>query len=114
MPPRSPHLARRPSPRARTAGRAAPDGRPPRPAHSYGETRVPHPLLLLEEAAAEREPLLGLRAVAGDDVLELVPVGLGVFPDAVVAAAQLRVRHRESELPDLRYVPVEEPLPRLL
>ena len=28
--------------------------------------------------------------MAGDDMLELVPVGLGELPDAVVALAQLR------------------------
>src|SRR5207244_10451660 len=54
------------------------------------------------------------RPVPGDDALELVPVRLAVFPDAVVALAQLRVGNREAELEDLRHVAVEELLPRLL
>src|SRR5947207_15481335 len=93
------------------AGHAAPGGRPRRSRREY---RVAHPPLLLEEPAAEGEPLLGFRAVAGDDVLELVPVRLGVLPDPVVALAQLGVGNLEPELADLRHVPVEELLPGLL
>src|SRR5438270_4483962 len=63
---------------------------------------------------AEREPFLRLRAVTGDDVLELVPIGLGVLPHAVVALAELRVVQLEAELEDLRHVAVEELLARLL
>src|SRR5919204_5502562 len=89
------------------------DGRPRR-SRGFGQSDRAHPLLLLEEPPAELEPLLRLRAVAGDDVLELVPVGLGVLPHAVVVLAQRRVGHREAELPDLRDVAVEELLARLL
>src|SRR5947209_8773018 len=63
---------------------------------------------------AEGEPFLRLRAVTGDDMLELVPVGLGVLPDAVVALAELRVVQLEAELEDLRHVAVEELLARIL
>src|SRR5207249_4052234 len=80
----------------------------------FGKDDASHPRLLLEELPAELEPLLRLRAVAGDDVLQLVPVGLGVLPDPVARLSQLRIRNRESELPDLRHVAVEELLPRLL
>ena len=46
--------------------------------------------------------------------MQPVPVGLGVLPDAVVAAAELRVGERQAELPDLRHVALEELLARLL
>src|SRR5262249_11342717 len=113
-----PRRARRSSRRARRRRRASPCGRPPKsddsPGGSCGEDGFAHPLLLVEEATAKRESLLGLRAVASDDVLELGPVGLGVLPDAVVAPAQLRVGNGEAELADLRAVPLEELLARLL
>ncbi len=81
----------------------------------HAEHGVAHPLLLLEEAAPEREPLgscVGPWPVT--TLLQLVPVGLGVLPDAVVALSQLRVGDVEAELADLRHVAVEELLARLL
>ena len=48
-----------------------------------------------------------------DDVLQLVPVRLRELPGAVVVLAQLRIGHRQAELPDLRHVAVEELLARL-
>src|SRR5207244_1165789 len=81
---------------------------------SLGQHDVAYPRALLPPKTPELEPLRGPRAVSRDDVPELVPVGLGVLPDAVVALAQLCVGHRQPELPDLRDVPVEELLPRLL
>src|SRR3954452_4046464 len=78
------------------------------------EHGVANPLLLVEEAAREVEPLLRTRTVAGDHRLELRPVGLAVGPHAVVGAPQVRVRHRQAELPDLRHVPLEELLACLL
>src|SRR6476646_9434212 len=82
--------------------------------HLRSEQRVADPLLLVEEAAAKLEPLLRARPVPGDDRLQLGPVGLAVLPDAVVRTAQVRVGHRQAELPDLRHVSLEELLPRLL
>src|SRR5439155_19456520 len=108
---RSRRRAPRRSRRARGAGPCAPGERLPR--RSSCEHRVAYPPLLLEEAAAEREPLLCPRPVSRHDVLELVPVGLAELPLAVVALAQLRIRHRQPELPDLGNVAVEELLPRL-
>src|SRR4029453_1268134 len=90
-----------------------PAGRPRR-SRGFGEHDLTHPRLLLEEASTEREPLGRLRAVSGDDALELVPVRLGVLPHAVVVLAELRVRNRQPELPDLWDVPVEELLARVL
>src|SRR4051812_5900925 len=84
-PPRTPRRARRRSPHARTERRACPAEK--LPTRSRGEHRVAHPLLLLEEPAAVREPLLRARAVPGHDVLELVPVRLAVLPHAVVVLA---------------------------
>src|SRR5689334_2672491 len=82
--------------------------------HLRSQDSVAHPALLLEEAAAEREPFLRARAVAGDHRAQLVPVGLAVRPHAVVSAAQLGIGHRQTELLDLRHVALEELLPRLL
>src|SRR5207253_6360377 len=70
------------------------------------ENDAPDPRRVLARTAAQVEPILRLRTVAGDDPLQLVPVGLGVLPDTVVVLAQLRVRNREAQLPDLRHVPV--------
>src|SRR5205807_6454599 len=63
---------------------------------------------------ARVEPVGRLRAVARDDMAQLLPVGLGVLPDSLVALAQLRVRDGQAQLPDLGHVAVEELLPRLL
>src|SRR5439155_3171691 len=110
-PPRTLRRARRPTRHARTA---APCGLGERSPRSCRENGVAYPLLLLDEAAAEHEPLRGARPVTGDDALQLVPVRLGVFPHAVCVLVQLRVRDRQPELEDLRHVPVEELLARLL
>src|SRR5215203_4734230 len=78
------------------------------------EHRAPDPLGLVARRAPKTEPLFGLRAVSGHDVLELVPVGLRELPDAVVVLPQVRVRNRQPELPDLWYVSVQELLARLV
>src|SRR6185503_13611073 len=39
----------------------------------FGEHDLPHPRFLVEHAPAQIEPLLRLRPVPGDDVLQLVP-----------------------------------------
>ena len=85
----------------------------PKTPRSCRENGVAHPLLLLEEAAAEVEALRGAWAVAGDDALQFLPVGLAVLPHAVVVSAQLRIGNRQPELEDLRHVALEELLPRL-
>src|SRR4029453_18540781 len=77
------------------------------------EPALAHPRGVFPRAATEVEPVLRSRAVAGDDTAELVPVRLSVLPHALVVLAQLRIRNREPELPDLRDVAVEELLPRL-
>src|SRR3954470_21314786 len=79
-----------------------------------GEHDVAHPRRVLARLAPQVEPVLRLRPVAGHDAARLVPVGLAVFPDAVIVLAQLRVRHGQTELPDLRHVAVEELLTRFL
>ena len=56
-----------------------------------GRRRDPGRLLAGEAAQARDAPRL--RPVPRDDVHQLVPVGLRVLPDAVVALSQLRVRH---------------------
>src|SRR6478735_10774366 len=81
---------------------------------SCSKQRVADPLLLLEVPPTELEPVLRARPVPGYDRLELGPIGLGVLPHALVVSAQVRVRHRQAELPDLRHVPLEELLPSLL
>src|SRR6185503_10173331 len=101
-----------PSRRAERAGPSAPGERPRR---SRREQDRPDPGRVLTRLAPQIEPVLGLRAVPGDDRLELVPVGLGVVPAAgLLVLAQLGVGHRQAELPDLRHVAVEELLARLV
>src|SRR5581483_12471985 len=96
-----------------TPGPSSPAGRPPR-SRRFGEDRVTHPGGLVPREAPELEALGGLRPVPGHPRPQLVPVGLRVLPDAVVALALRGIRHRQPELPDLRHVPVEKLLPRLL
>src|SRR6266498_3793638 len=104
----------RESRRAGTAAPHAPGGKP-RKSRSLRKDGVPHPGCLLARPAPEAQSLLRLRPVARHDVLELVPVGLRILPDAVVVAlAEPRVGHRQPELPDLRHVAVEELLARIL
>src|SRR5215210_2119790 len=57
------------------------------------------PVHLRPREPPEREPLLRRRPVPRDDREQLVPVGLRVLPDAVVAPPQLGIREREPELP---------------
>ena len=61
----------------------------------FGKNDAAHPLGLVPSRAPQAEPLFGLRAVAGDDVHELVPVGLAELPDPVIVLAQLRVGNRQ-------------------
>src|SRR5205814_6880690 len=112
-PRRTPRWEPRPSRRARMPGPFALVGRPRRSSR-LGEDGSPHPGILLARPPPQLEPLRRLRAVAGDDMLQLVPVGLGVLPDPIVALAQLGVGDGQAELPDLRHVAVEELLPSLL
>src|SRR5207237_9161695 len=105
--------ARRSSPRAGTPALCVPVGRPRR-SRRLREHDLPYPGGVVRRLAAQVEAVGGARAVARDDVAELVPLGLGVLPHVVVALPQCRVRHLEPELPDLRHVAVEELLPRLL
>src|SRR5207245_11344177 len=92
---------------------SSPAGRPRR-SRGLGENDGAHPGFLLQERPAELEPLLRLRPVARDDVLQLVPVRLAVLPDPIVVLPQLRIRHGQAELPALRHVPVAELLACLL
>src|SRR5205085_313388 len=112
-PRRTPRPAPRASRRAETPAPSAPAGTPRR-SRGLREHDRPNPRLLLEEPSAELESLLALRAMAGDDVAQLVPVGLRVLPDAVVPPAELRIGKLEPELEDLRDVPLEELLARVL
>src|SRR6266511_2467704 len=80
----------------------------------FGQHDRAHPRLLLEHPPTQFESLLRLRTVPRDDAFQLVPVRLAVLPHPVVVLAQLRIRNRQAELPDLRHVAVEELLPRLL
>src|SRR5439155_14767520 len=102
----------RSSPRAGTPGPSALAERPRRSrCQEYGAD----PGRVLTRLAAQVEPVGRLRPVPGDDVHQLVPVGLGVVPAAgLLVLAQLWIRHRQAELPDLRHVAVEELLPRLV
>src|SRR5215210_885403 len=72
------------------------------------------PVHLRPREPPECEPLLRRRPVPRHDREQLVPIGLRVLPDAVVAPPQLGIRDLEPELADLRDVPLEELLPRLL
>src|SRR5436190_23622775 len=55
-----------------------------------GEHRVSHPGGLLAGGPAKAQAPFGLGPVPGDHPLELVPVGLGVSPDAVLPLRELR------------------------
>src|SRR6185312_12335579 len=112
--PRSARRARRSSRRAASALRPARAGTPRRRSCRLGEHRARDPVDLRARELAERDPLGRRGPVPRDDRLELLPVGLGVGPDAVLAALELRIRQREAELPDLGDIPLEELLARLL
>src|SRR5438046_10573073 len=84
------------------------------PSRRLGQHGAPYPGVLLASRPPQLQPLGRLRPVACHDMLELVPVRLGVLPDPVVPLAQPWIGNRQPELPDLRHVAVEELLPRLL
>src|SRR3954469_14541147 len=99
--------------RPRTPGGPSEHDRSPEGSRCVGEHCATNPLVLVAGRAPQPEPLLRLRPVPGDDVLQLVPVGLRELPDAVLDLAQVWVRNGQPELPDLRDVAVQELLPRL-
>src|SRR5262249_37954947 len=80
----------------------------------FGEDRLPHPGRLVARDPAKLEPLGRPRPVTGHAGAQLLPVRLGVLPAPLVAPTQLWIGNGQAELPDLRDVPLEELLPRLL
>src|SRR6266536_1068715 len=81
---------------------------------SFRDDDLAYPRRVLAGSPSQVQAVLRPRTVSGDDALELVPIGFGVLPYAVVRLAQLRVGNGETELPDLRHIAVEELLARFL
>ena len=97
----------------RTAGPCAPAGRPPR-SRRLREHRLAHPRGLLARARrnSSRSAVFGPCPVT--TARSSSQSGSVYSQTPVVVLAQLRVGHRQAELPDLRHVAVEELLARLL